>query len=150
MKILITGGGGYLGSALCVALAGSYHVVCFDHGRRYSGLRKLLSGKCDLIVGDMADTEAIDRALNGVDVVIHLAGGGGNKACMNDPVKAVMTYSYGTHLLLQSCLRRNIKRFIFASTVSVYTTHNQRQIPFTEDMAMEPDDLYGALKAAAE
>ena len=150
MKILMTGGGGFIGSALSVSLAPEHKIICLDHGRKYSQLRTLVGDNVKLIKGDITDINLMDEIMQDVDVVIHLAGGGGNTACMRNPAKAVMTHVYGTHLLLQKATECNVKRFIFASTQSVYSTFKKREIPLNEDMVLEPDDLYGALKAAAE
>jgi UDP-glucose 4-epimerase len=151
MNILITGGGGFIGSGLLIGLSDKHKIICLDHGRRYPILQTLLRDNVRLIEGDITDINLLDRIMQkSIDVVIHLAGGGGNNACMEAPSNAVMTNVYGTHLLLQKSLKYHIKHFIFASSQSVYSTFKVRRMPLTEDMKLEPDDLYGALKAAAE
>lgn len=151
MKIFVVGGGGFIGGALLVNLPYKYKLICLDHGQRYPKLQTLIKDNVRLIEGDIADINLIDRIMQeGIDVVINLAGGGGNATCMRNPSNAVMTYTYGTHLLLQKSLKYRVKHFIFASSQSVYSTFKPRRMPLTEDMELEPDDLYGALKAAAE
>lgn len=150
MKILVTGGGGFIGSALLVRLRREYKIICLDHGRKYSQLQALVQDNVRLVKGDITDMNLMDEIMQDVDAVIHLAGGGGNTACMRNPANAVMTYIYGTRLILHKANEYNVKRFIFASTQSVYSTFKKRKMPLNEDMELEPDDLYGALKAAAE
>lgn len=150
MKILVTGGGGFIGSTLLVRLAHEYKIICLDHGRKYPQHQALLRDNVRLVKGDITDINLMDELMQDVDIVIHLAGGGGNTACMRNPANAVMTHIYGTHLLLQKAEEYNAKRFIFASTQSVYSTFKKREMPLNEDRMLEPDDLYGALKAAAE
>jgi len=150
MRLLITGGAGYIGSALVSSLSIGNGIICLDHGRLFPKFRKMVGENVRLVEGDVTDNELLEQLMPGVDVVIHLAGGGGNSRCMANPPEAVMTHVYGTHLLLQKALHYGIKHFIFASTISAYSTFKARETPLTEDMELQPDDLYGALKAAAE
>lgn len=151
MRILITGGGGYLGSGLLVGLSHKHKIICLDHGRRYPLLKTIIKDNVRLIEGDITNITLLNRIMKkGVDVVIHLAGCVGNDSCMAAPSNAVMANVYGTHLLLRSSLKNHVKHFIFASTQSVYSTFKARGTLLSEEMKLEPDDLYGALKAVAE
>lgn len=150
LKLLVTGGGGFIGSALLVSLSHANEILCLDHGRKYPQLQTRMQDNVRLVKGDITNIDLIDELMQDVDVVVHLAGGGGNTACTRNPANAVMTYIYGTHLLLQKAKEYNVKRFIFASTQSVYSTFKKREKPLREDLELVPDDLYGALKAAAE
>jgi nucleoside-diphosphate-sugar epimerase len=150
MRLLITGGAGYIGSALVSYMPAKHEIICLDHGRLFTKFKEMIRENVRLVKGDVTDKNLLEQLMPGVDTVIHLAGGGGNARCMGNPSEAVMTHVYGTHLLLQKALHHNIKRFIFASTVSVYTTFREREMPLMEDMELRPDDLYGALKAVAE
>lgn len=150
MRLLVTGGGGFIGSALLLKISDTVKVISLDHGRNYAELQGAIGNNVQLVKGDIKDGKLLDELLPKVDVVMHFAGGGGNRACMNDPVKAVMDNVYGTHLLVQKALQHDIKRFLFASTQSVYVTTAKRKMPLTEDMIPKPDDFYGALKTVAE
>lgn len=150
MKVLITGAGGFVGSALAISLGGRHEVMGLDHGRFYDRLRPLIPSSVTLVQGDVADTDLLEPCLDGVDTILHFAGGGGNSACLKDPVKAVMTYSYGTQALLTVGSHHRVRRFILASTHSVYSTYKARLLPLKEDDELLPDDMYGALKASAE
>jgi len=151
MKILLTGGGGFIGSYLANHLSNNYEVFCLDHGRQYSILKKNIRKNVCFVKGDIRDSSILNRLMkNNFEYVIHLAGVLGNSACMEDPVSAVLTHVYGTQLLIQKSIEYNVKRFIFSSTYATYSTFKSRKNPLSEDMVLEPDDLYGALKTMAE
>ena len=150
MKIFMTGGGGYIGSSLLKVLSMEHDIVCLDHGRHYDTLRKLLGKNVKLIEGDILDKELVSSNMKGADVVLHLAGGGGNEACIKDPARSVMTNIHGTHVLLKAAQANQVDRFIFASSYIAYSTFLKRRMPLTEDMELMPDDFYGSLKAASE
>lgn len=150
MKVFITGGGGFVGSSLILALGKKYDVICFGHKTNFTELEKLVGDNVKFVEGELTDKELIDSEMGGVDVVVHLGGLVGNVACMKDPLKATLSHIIGTQNILQSAFKHNVRKFVFASTQSVYTTYTQRPIPFTEDMELKPDDFYGSLKASAE
>lgn len=150
MKILVTGGGGFIGSALLLWIPSNYKVVSLDLGENYSQLQSLVGDNVIFVKGDITDIKLVDDLMKDTDIVIHLAGIVGDKACMSNPNKAVLTNIYGTYILLQKAIKYEIDRFIFASTQSVYTTFRKRPMPLKEDMKPEPDDFYGALKSVSE
>jgi len=151
MRILLTGGGGLVGARLLIDLTLKHNVICLDHGRHYPELQSIIKDNVEFIKGDIIDKVLLDKILQkDIDVVIHLAAVVGNDACLKNPSKAVMSNIYGTHLLLQKSLKHKVKQFIFSSIHNVYTTFKQREILFVENMKLEPDDLYGALKTFSE
>lgn len=150
MKIFVTGGGGFIGSSLILHLQKEHEVTCFGHGSNYSELKQLFGKRVRFVDGEINDRKLLNREMNGMDAVVHLAGPAGNNACMKDPAKATMAHAVGTHAVLQEAISNNVEKFLFASTQSVYTTYKKRKIPFTEDMTLEPDDFYATLKAMAE
>ncbi len=150
MKIFITGGGGFIGSSLILHLQNDYEIVCFGHGNNFTELKNMVNENVRFVDGDLADKDLLESEMNGMDIVIHLAGITGNVACLKDPLKAVLSHTIGTHNMIQASLKTGVRKFIFASTQSVYTTYTGRPIPFPETMSLVPDDFYGALKAAAE
>jgi len=149
-KILITGGGGFIGSSLILALQDKYKIICLDKGSRYPGFKKLINNNVKLIKGDITNEALLDNLARNCHTIIHLAGGGGNSACLNDPVWAVKTHILGTHLLLEKALKYKVKKFIFISSKFVYTTFHKRDFLLKENMRLEPDDFYGTLKKTAE
>ena len=151
MKILITGGGGFIGSFLAEQLSKNHNVVVLDHGKRYRILKKKIKKNIEFVIGDISDEKILDRIFKkNIEVVIHLAGSLGNNACMNNPVDAVLSHVHGTHLLIKKSRECQIKRFIFASSQAVYSTFKIRKSRLNENMKLEPDDLYGILKSVAE
>ena len=151
MKILITGGGGYIGSYLLNNLPKKYHIICLDHGTRYKQLKKSTKNNVTFIKGDTSDAEMLEKILKkGIDIIIHLSGGAGNPICLKDPKKAVLTHILGTQILIQKSLKYEVERFIHVSTISVYSTFKKRKMPLTEKMNLMPDDFYGSVKMIAE
>lgn len=151
MRILITGGGGFIGSHLLIKLSTKHNIICLDHGKRYPELQDIKNDNVELVEGDISDETLLDKILQkDIDVVIHLAGVLGNNACIKNPIDAVKSHIYDTHLLVQKSLNHKVKQLIFSSTQSVYSTFKKREMPLTENMKLEPDDLYGTLKMVAE
>lgn len=122
--ILITGGAGFIGSHLCRALLASGHRVrvldtLLDqvHGGRSPAA---LSRDVDLRVGDVQDPDAVARAIQGVDAVIHLAAEVGVGQSMYEIDRYVATNDRGTAVLLQALLAHPVARVIVASSMSIY------------------------------
>jgi nucleoside-diphosphate-sugar epimerase len=149
MRILVTGGAGYVGSTLVpVLLAAGHHVRVLDNLRfgghgllgctRYPGF--------ELVEGDVRDPSAVEGAVSGTDAIVHLAAVVGYPACKKDPDLAYATNVGGTRNILAA--RRPGQRLILASTGSVYGA-----VPdylCNEDTPRAPITLYGETKAEAE
>ena len=149
-KILIVGGGGFIGSVLLKRLAREHSCICFGHDRNYSELRESIAGDVEFVAGDLNDAKLVNEVMGAARAVVHVAGSGGEVPCLSDPVTAVLTHVQGTHQLLQAVMRHRIESFVFASTIAVYGTYKARPMPLTEEMDSRPDDFYAALKATAE
>lgn len=149
MRILVTGGAGYVGSAMVPMLLERGHKVrvfdCLKFGGQ--GLLPCTSSRdFELIKGDVTDENALGKALDGMDAVIHLAAIVGYPACKKEPQVANATNVDGTNNLLK--LRRRDQKILFASTGSIYGS-----IPdyiCNEDTPRAPITLYGETKAKAE
>ena len=114
---LVTGGSGFLGSYIAQELTyRGYGVRIFD--RRASDW--LLDGQT-MIEGDILDVEQVDRAMEGVDVVFHLAGFSDLNAARTQPQATARLNIEGTINLLEAARRADVHRFAFASTVYVYS-----------------------------
>jgi len=150
MNILVTGGGGFIGSYLINDLLAKNHIICLDHKNNSEIFHKTMKN-VSFVKGDIADSKILNKVFQKpIDCVIHFAGILGNGACMENPSNAVLSHIYGTQKLCQKSLENNVKHFIFASTQSVYSTFKKRKNPLNEKMTSEPDDFYGSLKATAE
>jgi nucleoside-diphosphate-sugar epimerase len=149
MRILVTGGAGYVGSTLVPLLLEQGHRVRVYDLLRFGGhglLPCCQNRHFDLIKGDVCDADAVKKALDGVDAIVHLAAIVGYPACKKEPQVAQATNVEGTRTLLR--LRRPDQKFIFASTGSIYGA-----IPdyvCNEETPRAPITLYGETKAAAE
>jgi len=88
--------------------------------------------------------------LQGVDCIIHLAGGGGAKYCQQHPREAMEGNDVLTHRLVRAARQAGVKHFIFSSSIAVYGTARSHPNPIAEDQPAAPDDLYGSLKWACE
>ena len=126
VRVLITGGAGFIGShAADALLAAGYQVRLLDnlspqiHGaqrQRPSYLNK----EAELITGDITDSLAVERALRGVEMVLHLASSVGVGQSMYDIAPYVRTNELGTAVLLEAISRRPVKRLVVASSMSIY------------------------------
>ncbi|UQR60265.1 NAD-dependent epimerase/dehydratase family protein [Bradyrhizobium sp. C-145] len=125
-RVLVTGGAGFIGShAADVLLAAGYEVRLFDNlsPQVHGGNRQrpaYLADDAELIVGDVTDSLAVEQALSGTDVVLHLASAVGVGQSMYDIEPYVRTNELGTAVLLQALSKRPIDRLVVASSMSIY------------------------------
>jgi nucleoside-diphosphate-sugar epimerase len=149
MKILVTGGAGYVGSTLVPVLLEQGHRVRVFDSLKFGGhglLPCCQNRFFELVKGDITDPAAVKSALEGIEAIIHLAAVVGYPACKKEPQVAQATNVEGTRTLLS--LRRPDQRFLFASTGSIYGS-----IPdyvCKEETPRAPITLYGETKAIAE
>ena len=155
MSVLVTGGAGYIGSALIdQLLKDGYHVVSIDNLYRgdYGPLKSHERGeKLVLLIGDICDVEALDRAARSADdleAIFHLAAVPGVTLCARDPERAVMTNVYGSYNVLEVARRYDVEKVILASSAAVYG--DPVKLPVNEDHPVRPKNLYGVTKLAAE
>ena len=152
MKVLVTGGAGFIGSHLVDGLLARGHsVTVFDN--LSSGTMdnlKTHTGKPDFrfIQGDIRDAEAVERALAGVDAVIHEAAMISVPLSVKDPEFARSVNVDGTLTLLKASLGHGVKRFVYSSSCAVYG--EQAELPISEDAPPQPLSPYASSKLAAE
>jgi len=126
VRVLITGGAGFIGShAADTLLAAGYEVRLLDNltAQVHGTSRKppvYLDPEAELLIGDVTDPIALDRALRGVDKVLHLASAVGVGQSMYDMVSYVHTNEVGTATLLEALARRPVARLVVASSMSIY------------------------------
>ena len=148
MRVLVTGGAGYIGSHVVKALgARGDAVLSFDNlskGRREA----VLQG--DLIVGDLADTVLLESVLNDFrpDAVMHFAASIEVGESVLDPLKYYQNNAANTISLLSAMERQGIECFIFSSTAAVYGI--PEKVPITESQPLRPINPYGRSKAFVE
>jgi dTDP-L-rhamnose 4-epimerase len=125
-RFLVTGGAGFIGSHLVDALLDEGEEVRvldnLDPLAHADGTPAHVSPEAELVVGDLRDRDAVDRALDGVDRVFHLGGVVGNGESMINVRRAVDANSGGTATLLEAVLERRgrIRRMVAASSMVVY------------------------------
>ena len=146
MKIVVTGGAGFIGTNLVRRLLERSHtVVALDDlsGGSIVGL----PSEVQFVQGDIRNPDVVDSALDGADVVVHLAARGSVPRSVADPVAAFDVNANGTRSILESA-RRNGSSVVFASSSSVYGRN--RENPKNEVMWVSPMSPYAASKLAAE
>jgi len=121
--ILVTGGAGYIGSALVAQLLNKgYCVRTIDN--LSSGDAVLLAfcshPNFEFLHGDIRNAKDADQAFEGVDAVVHLAAVVGDKACRQNEKTAIEVNKAASEMLCEKAVTRKVKRFIFASTCSNY------------------------------
>ncbi len=149
MKVLVTGGAGYIGS-VCVRLLvdAGYEVVVIDNLSH--GHRSAVSPSARLIVADLGDAKQLDQIMRQEkpDAVMHFAGRIEVEESMCQPDLYFYTNVACGINLLNSCLRYRVNRFIFSSTAAVYGV--PESVPLTEEMPQYPANPYGASKRIFE
>ena len=157
MKILITGGAGFIGSHLAERLLQDGHSVKvldnFDDYYPPETKQENLS-KCrensnfELITGDVRDKETVQKAMKGVDAVVHEAAQAGVRVSVENPEKTVSVNMDGMLNVLVAARDVGVKKFVFVSSSSVYgKTH---YLPYDEKHPTEPISPYGVTKVAGE
>jgi nucleoside-diphosphate-sugar epimerase len=149
-RVLVTGGAGYLGSVLVAQLlACGLHVRVLDSllfGEQ--ALDNLKShANCEFIRGDVRDIESVVRAMRGCDTAIHLAGIVGDQACEANRQLAIEVNGAATPLLADVAPRCGVRRFLFASSCSVYGSN---RATVTESTGLRPLSLYARTKVDSE
>lgn len=151
-SILITGGAGFIGSHLVEGLLAENRVTVLDNFS--SGKREFLAPHRNnenfhLIEADLFDTIALEKALNGVDMVFHLAANPDVKLGSQDTRVHLEQNVLATFSLLEAMRRCGIKKIAFTSTSTVYG--EATTVPTPEDYGpLLPISLYGASKLACE
>ena len=151
MKILVTGGAGYLGSILCRKLLDKgYEVRMIDtfwYGKK--PIESLLKNKnFEIIEGDIRNLVVTLKAMKGVDTVIHLASLVGMPASSIEPKSSEEINYLATKNIAELCQLHNIGTYIFASTCSVYGMQSNSIL--TEKSACDPFDFYAKQKYLSE
>jgi UDP-glucose-4-epimerase GalE len=146
-NVLITGGAGYVGG-FCIRelVAAGHDVIALD--RRQLSAEAL--PRVTAIVGDVADTNVVDRILaqHAVDVVLHLAAEKSVARSMEAPGEHLIRNVGGSLALLEAMRARDVRRIVFSSSAAVYGT--PRRLPVDERADLVPDNPYGAGKVMVE
>jgi len=145
MKILVTGGSGFIGSHLVNFWnIPNVHVVILDEKTpKYS-----IQPNYSFIKGTIMDRPTVAKAMEGVDYVFHLAAKISVPESMTEPLKDYETNTMGTIIVLEEAEKANVKHLVFASSSANYGTG--LIIPKTENMLLEPKCPYAFTKIDGE
>ncbi len=149
MTVLVTGGAGYIGSHMVLALAeAGESVVVIDN--LSTGFSTFIPDGVPLFIGDVSDENLVEGviAAHHVDSIIHFAGSVVVPESMRDPLGYYRNNTMTTRNLLNVAVRCNIPRFIFSSTAAVYG--NPDHTPVAEDAPTRPLSPYGMSKLMTE
>jgi UDP-glucose 4-epimerase len=149
MRVLVTGGAGYIGSVVADQLLGAGHqVTVIDNLSR--GHRQAVPSKAELVVADLADKEnlsAIFRRQN-FDAVLHFAAFIEASESMKVPEIFFRNNTANALSVLEAMISAGVKRFVFSSTAALYG--NPARTPIEEDDLLQPTNAYGESKLLVE
>jgi UDP-glucose 4-epimerase len=151
-RTLVTGGAGFIGSNLVIALAGAgEHVRVLDNlsTGAWENLGELRgSGRVECITGDIRDPELVARAVQGVEIVFHQAALGSVPRSVEDPVESDSVNTHGTVVVLDAARHAGVRRVIFAASSAAYG--DTPSLPKHENMPTSPLSPYAITKVAGE
>lgn len=147
MKVLVTGGAGYIGAIVANELLNqNIEVVVLDD--LSTGHQTSVPKKATFFQGNVLDKSIVAQALSGVDAVIHFAA----KSLVGESIKNPVLYWHnnvdGTRCLLESMNEAGVKKIVFSSTAAVYG--DPVEIPITENSPTRPKSPYGESKLAVD
>jgi UDP-glucose 4-epimerase len=147
MRVLITGGAGFIGSHLAEYFHRSAHVRVLDDLR--TGHRRNLEGlNVEFIEGSITDRHLVEEAMRGVDYVFHLAALVSVPESVEHPHQCVELNVTGLLNVLEAAARARVRKLCFSSSAAVYG--NNPKVPKTEEMRPEPRSPYAVTKLDGE
>lgn len=155
MRILVTGGVGFIGSNFIHYLVGlnlkNIEIVILDKLTYAANLRNLdglNENSYELIIGDICDKELVAKIFPGTDYVVHFAAESHVDNSITSPDKFITTNIIGTQILLDSARKNGVKKFLYISTDEIYGSIVEGS--FVETDNFNPSSPYSASKAAGE
>jgi UDP-glucose 4-epimerase len=149
VRVLVTGGAGYIGSAVAAELLRAKHeVIVYDNLSH--GFRKAVPSGAKLIQGDIADIEKLSAAIrqHSVEAVMHFAALIEAGESMQVPERYFRNNTAGSLALLETMLKTGVKRFVFSSTAALYG--EPESTPIRETDTLRPTNAYGESKLLTE
>ena len=143
MKILVTGGAGYIGSVVVYKLLEAGHQVNVIDDLS-NGYIENVDKRANFIQGSILDDNDLNTALEGVDAVMHLAAKIRVEEGQSNPELYKKVNIEGTLNLIKMCASKKINKFVFASTATVYGS--PEVVPLTEESKTAPINVYGSTK----
>lgn len=148
MRILLTGGAGYIGSAAAAILLDAGHQITV-YDSLVTGHRTAVPDGAEFVCADLAETAALRTVLGGArfDAVMHFAGSIEAGESMHDPGKYFHNNVANSISLIEACARTGVPRFVFSSSAAVYASSDE---PLSEDSELGPSNVYGQTKLLVE
>lgn len=148
MKIFITGGAGYIGSATAEALTRAGHEVTV-YDSLVTGHKEAVPQGATFVQADLSDSHALAEALTRqtFDAVMHFAAFIEAGESMKDPGRFYQNNFTNSLKLMETAVRAGVKRFVLSSTAAVYQSSDE---PLTEDSPLGPTNVYGHTKLLTE
>ena len=156
LNVLVTGGAGYIGSHVCIALLeAGYNVIvadnlCNSSEENIIKVKKITSKDIKFYKVDIANEIMVDKIFseNKIDGVIHLAGLKSISESVENSLEYYLNNVVGTLVLLKICTEYTVEKFVFSSSATVY---GDNKVPFAEDMTLLPTtNPYGETKIMIE
>ena len=154
MKILVTGGAGFIGSNYIRMMFNknpNIEITNLDkltYAGNAENLWNITNKGYNFIKGDICDPEILEKAMEGIDAVIHFAAESHVDRSISDSLMFVTTNMVGTNTLLNSALDSDITRFVHVSTDEVYGSIEEGSV--TEEDILEPSSPYSSSKAGSD
>jgi UDP-glucose 4-epimerase len=146
MRILVTGGAGFIGSNLSKRLVNDGHqVVVLDNLLRGNKLDKSTFDAIQFINGDVRDFETVNSAAKGCDVIFHFAAVLGVDIVADKPVETMEVEVIGTRNIVNAALSNNVQQVLYASTSGIYG-HTSFENLLTEEILVDPKTSYAMAK----
>lgn len=147
MKILVTGGAGFIGSnTVDYLIKKNFDVTVVDN--LSTGFKELLNPEAEFFEGSFGDKKLLEKALKGVEAVIHLGAFSSVEESVKNPLKYYKNNLADSVVLLEEMRKKNIEKLIFSSSASVYG--EPKKIPVTEASELNPISPYGETKLGLE
>jgi UDP-glucose 4-epimerase len=149
MKVLVTGGAGFIGSNLSKQLLyEGFDVVILDN--LLSGYRCNLATipKAKFVEGDIRDPQIVDKVIEGCNIVFHLAASVGNKRSIDFPIVDAEINILGTLTILEAMRKYKVRKIVVSSSAGIFG--ELKTLPIKEDHSLEPDSPYGCTKLCEE
>lgn len=149
MKVLVTGGAGYIGSTVTAELLKAGHTVTV-YDNLCKGYRAAVPAEAEFAQGDLADKAALSGvfASHGFEAVLHFAAFIEAGESMKTPEKFFRNNTANTLNLLETMVEHGVNKIVFSSTAALFG--NPAKVPITEDMPLQPTNTYGESKLLVE
>lgn len=146
MKILITGGAGFIGSNLTKRLLEDGHeIIVLDNLLRGNKIDKDTFSKIKFVNGDVCDGALVNKLSKGIDVIFHFAAVLGVDVVADHPVITMEVETIGTRNVVEAALTNNVKKILYASTSGIYG-HSAIESALTENVMVDPRTSYAMAK----